>query len=71
MIITIQGAISVGPSWHDLQTLIRGMLDRDGHLTRIAAREANHFNYRATRGLYDLTFTPDHGDAVAIVLAVN
>lgn len=72
MNIEISGSIHFGPSWDDLQTLVRGMMgDVDGGVfTRIHRRD-NGANYRAQYGVYDITYVPGKGDAVEIVLTVN
>lgn len=70
MNITISGGMTFGPSWDDLQRLVIGMLNSPGVFTRIARRD-HACNYRANHGVYDVTFIPESGDAVDIVVTVN
>lgn len=70
LFIAISGTHVVGPSWADVDRLVRGMFDTPGRLTRIARRDHGS-NYRATSGHYDVTFTPDTGDAIEIELSVT
>lgn len=72
MDISISGSITFGPSWDDLERLVRGMMgDVDGgKFTRISRRDKG-VNYRAQYGVYDITYIPGRGDAIDIVLTVN
>lgn len=72
--ITITGiGLENTPKWDDLQAAIRSMLESDsespGQFTRID-RTDKGCNYRAL-GTYDITYTPETGDDVAIVLQVT
>lgn len=68
--IAISGGIAFGPSWDDLQSLVRGMLNTPGVFTRISRRDGQA-NYRANHGVYDITFIPSSGDATEIEVTVN
>jgi hypothetical protein len=68
--ITITGSIKFGPSWDALQTVVRSMVgDDEGVLVRIARRDGG-VNYRATAGVYDVTFRTA-GEEIPVTLTVN
>ena len=69
MTLTISGSLTFGPSWEALEQMIGSMIG-DGRLTRISRRDGG-VNYRASSGIYDLTFVPETGDATEIILHVN
>jgi len=69
MEIKITGA-KHAPSWEALQTVIRTSLaDDTGRITRINRRDGG-CSYR-DKGTYDLTYIPEVGDAIQIVLIVE
>jgi hypothetical protein len=68
MKLTISGAV-VTPKWTTLEKMVATALDRAGRFSRIARRGAG-CDYRAP-GVYDVTFRPDSGDAVAVVIEVT
>jgi hypothetical protein len=68
MEIKITGAKQT-PSYEVLQNLVTSALDKNGRFTRIARRD-KACNYRV-HGIYDITFIPERGDAVEIVLEVH
>lgn len=77
MTITISGSIAQGPSWERLEQLVNSMMpsgrdvdERPGKFVRISRRDHGP-NYRASSGIYDLTYVPTIGDAVEIELRVN
>lgn len=64
MVISIDG-IRQAPTWSTLQVLLKEAFnDDDGWLTRIERRD-NGVSYRDL-GTYALTWTPSHGDAIAV-----
>lgn len=69
MVVSIKiSGVAQAPMWETLQALIVEALNKEGRMTRIA-RPDGLCDYRA-HGVYHVTFVPEVGDEVEVILEV-